>query len=202
MLSLFLRGLLLRGLLSLLLGGYGHSPPSPDDGASVFVDLPASFQERNGGILQALPNRLRVRMKTAEREKGRYEDSGRRSRIRGSFGGSKRFLTSVIVFTALLARSFRRHPKNSLATSSIVSVAPARSNHLITIRGFYTTRWIMCQRFSSDPIHFFRHSLYIEAMRSLYFVSMTRRLTFIVGVSSPSSRVSSEGSSRNFFTVS
>ena len=91
---------------------------------------------------------------------------------------------------------------NSLATSFIVSVAPARSNHLITIRGFYTTHPIMCQRFSGVLIIFFHHSLYIDAMRSEYFASMIRRFTFIVGVSSPASIVSSEESNRNLFTVS
>gem|GEM_PF-5250944 len=108
----------------------------------------------------------------------------------------------MIVFTALFARSLRRYPETlTRHRSSFLSHRRDRIT-LITIRGFYTTHLIMCQRFSGGLIIFFHHSLYIAAMRSEYFASMIRRFTFIVGVSSPSSMVSSEGSSRNFFTVS
>ncbi|PYQ13441.1 MAG: hypothetical protein DMH00_04495 [Acidobacteria bacterium] len=45
-----------------------------------------------------------------ERRKKKDECAVRGSRLRGSFGGSKRFLTSVIVFAALVIRGRRREP--------------------------------------------------------------------------------------------
>jgi len=54
----------------------------------------------------------------------------------------------VIVFTALFARSLRRYPETlSRHRSSFLSHRRDRIT-LITIRGFYTTHPIMCQRFS------------------------------------------------------